>query len=228
MKGIITAAARSPRLLPLTKNTPVSMLEVAGRPILDHQLDALQDAGVRDIVVITGFCTDQVEGLCRGKATCIYNPFYEVCNVAMNLWLVRQELKSGFLLLYDDTLFETQLFREVLAEDDGIILVVDPKGIDREAEKVVLRRGLVSAMGKDVEAPHGEFVGMAKFGPGTIPALVAELEQVARTDLATSFPRLIRRLIDNGQEIRVHTTDRPWIDIDFPSDLEEARRTWQM
>jgi len=228
MKGIITAAARSPRLLPLTKNTPVSMLEVAGRPILDHQLNALHDAGVRNTVVITGFCTDQVEEFCRGKATCIYNPFYEVCNVAMNLWLVRQELKSGFLLLYDDTLYQTDLIREVLDQGDSTLLVVDPKGLDKEAEKVVLQQGAVSAIGKDVEEPYGEFIGMARFSSDVIPVLTEELEQIARTNLDTSFPRLIRRLIDKGQEIRVHTTDRPWIDIDFPSDLEEARRIWQL
>jgi choline kinase len=91
MRGIITAAARSSRLLPLTKHMPVSLLEVGGRPIIEHQLRSLNQAGVEDVTVITGFCADQVEEFCKGKATCVFNPFFEVCNVAMNLWLVRNQ-----------------------------------------------------------------------------------------------------------------------------------------
>ena len=63
MKAVITAAARSPRLLPLTKNTPVSLLEIGGKAILVHQLEALQETGIEDILVITGFCANQIEEL---------------------------------------------------------------------------------------------------------------------------------------------------------------------
>ena len=224
MKGVITAAARSPRLLPLTKNTPVSLLEVGSKAILAHQLEDLQEAGVKDILVITGFCADQIEKFCVGKASCVFNPFYATCNVAMNLWLVRQELKAGFLLQYNDTLFQPKLIREVIAREEGMLLVVDRKGIDKEAEKVAIQQGVVTAIGKNVDEPYGEFVGMAKFSPDVLPTLIEELEHVARTDLDTNFPRLIQRIIWKGHSISIHTTDYSWMDIDFPSDLEEARR----
>ncbi len=226
MKAVITAAARSPRLLPLTKNTPVSMLEVAGKPIIGHQLDNLKEAGIEDILVITGFCARQVEEFCQNRATCIFNPFYDTCNIALNLWLVRDEFDSGFILQYADTLFQSALIKELFYRVDGIVLVVDPKGIDKEAEKVVLQDDRVTSIGKNVERPYGEFVGMAKFSPKAIPALVQELEKIARSDLDTSFPRLAGRLIDNGEHVSVQTTSRPWIDIDFPEDLDMARRIW--
>ena len=226
MRAIITAAARSPRLLPLTKHTPVSLLEVGGRPILDHQFEALKQAGIEDVLVITGFCADQVEELCRGRASCVFNPFYEVCNVPMNLWLARQEMGPGFVLIYDDILFDANLVREALAGGEGTLLVVEREGVDRESEKVALREGLVSAVGKDVIDPFAEFIGVAKFSEAVIPALVEELEQISRTDLGTTFPQLVQRLIRRGQDIGVLATDLPWSDIDFPSDLEEARRLW--
>jgi choline kinase len=210
----------------LTKHTPVSLLDVGGRVILGHQFEALKQAGVEDVLVITGFCADQVEELCRGKATCVYNPFYEVCNVAMNLWLARRELEGGFILIYDDILFESGLIGEVLAAEGSLLLAVDRKGIDREAEKIALQQDVVSAIGKNVSSPYGEFIGVARFSREAAPALVKELEQVARTDLGTSFPQLIQRLIDQGQQIQVLATDRLWSDIDFPGDLEEARRLW--
>ena len=226
MKAVITAAARSPRLLPLTKNTPVSLLEVGGKAILARQLETLQEAGINDTLVITGFCADQIEEFCAGRASCTFNPFYETCNVAMNLWLVRQELKSGFILQYNDTLFQHELIKEIIANEEDILLVVDLKGMDKEAEKVVIQQGIVTAIGKDVDEPYGEFIGIAKFSSDIIPSVMEELEQVARTDLDTSFPRFIQRLIRKGHRVSVHATDRPWMDIDFPGDLEDARRLW--
>ena len=226
MRVIITAAARSPRLLPLTRQTPVSLLQVGGNTIIGHQLKALQEAGVLDTLVITGFCADQVERFCKERAACIFNPFYDICNVAMNLWLVRHELESGFILIYDDILFQAGLIREVLNSSDSILLVADQRGVDKEAEKVALHHSAVSAIGKDVPEPYGEFIGIAKFSPDAVPELLDELEQVARTDLETTFPQLIQRLIQKGRSINVHATDRSWIDIDFPGDLEEARRIW--
>ena len=226
MKGVIMAAARSPRLLPFTKNTPVSLLEVAGEAILGRQLDAFNAAGTTDIVVITGFCADQIERFCRGRATCVFNPFYDTCNVALNLWMVRRHLESEFVLQYGDTLFVSELIRELTGTDGEIQLVVDRAGVDKEAEKVVLEENRVTAIGKDVRDPFGEFVGMAKFSSAAIPALTDTLALVARGDLDTSFPRLVTQLIEKGHPVTVHTTRWPWIDIDFPSDLERASSTW--
>jgi len=226
MQAIITAAARSPRLLPLTKRTPVSLLEVKGKTILDHQLNALSEAGINDILVITGFCAEQIEDFCQGRARCMFNPFYEMSNVAMNLWLVRQEFKEGFLLLYADILFQPELVREVMAKDDNTLLVVDRKGLDKEAEKVELLEGRVTVIGKNVSEPYGEFIGMAKATRDTIPILIEGLERVARTNLETTFPEFIQQLIRNNHTIKVYTSDYPWMDIDFPTDLEKACKTW--
>lgn len=226
MQAIITAAARSPRLLPLTKHKPVSLLEVRGKAILARQIEALEQAGIRDRVVITGFGADQVEQLCAGRASCVFNPFYEICNVAMHLWLVREDLGSGFVLIYDDILFEANLIKEVVSRGNDILLVVDPRSMDREAEKVVLQNGLVKAIGKDVTKPFGEFIGVAMFPPNAISALVSQLEHIARTNLGTTFPQLIQGLVENGLFVNVLATDRPWSDIDFPADLEEAHRLW--
>lgn len=202
-------------------------MDVGGKAILTRQIEALEQAGISDRLVITGFGADQVEQLCTGKASCVLNPFYEICNVAMHLWLVRKELSSGFVLIYDDILFEASVIKEVVSAGNDILLVVDPRTMDKEAEKVFLQNGLVKAIGKDVANPFGEFIGVAMFSKHAVPALVSQLEQIARTSLGTTFPQLIQGLVDNGLIVNVLATDRPWSDIDFPSDLEEAHRLWQ-
>lgn len=51
MKAMVLAAGRGERLRPLTDHTPKPLLEVRGRPLIEHLLGALADAGVREVVV---------------------------------------------------------------------------------------------------------------------------------------------------------------------------------
>ncbi|MEM9621785.1 MAG: sugar phosphate nucleotidyltransferase, partial [Pseudomonadota bacterium] len=51
MKAMILAAGIGSRLKPLTDQTPKPMLELAGRPLIGHQVAALSAAGVSEIII---------------------------------------------------------------------------------------------------------------------------------------------------------------------------------
>ncbi len=51
MKAMILAAGLGTRLLPLTKKLPKPLIEVAGKPLLSHQIDWLKAAGIHEIVI---------------------------------------------------------------------------------------------------------------------------------------------------------------------------------
>lgn len=51
MKAMILAAGRGERMGALTRRTPKPLLEVGGRPLIEHQVDRLAGAGFRDVVV---------------------------------------------------------------------------------------------------------------------------------------------------------------------------------
>ncbi|MGD8498490.1 MAG: nucleotidyltransferase family protein [Chromatiales bacterium] len=51
MKAMILAAGRGERMRPLTDRVPKPLLEVGGRRLIEHHLDALVRAGFRDVVV---------------------------------------------------------------------------------------------------------------------------------------------------------------------------------
>ena len=61
MKAMILAAGRGERLRPLTDSIPKPMLQVAGKPLLEHHLERLAAAGITDIVINTSWLADQIE-----------------------------------------------------------------------------------------------------------------------------------------------------------------------
>ena len=58
---MILAAGRGERLRPLTDHTPKPMVPVRGRPLLAHQIDWLNQAGIRDLVINLHHLGDQIE-----------------------------------------------------------------------------------------------------------------------------------------------------------------------
>jgi UTP--glucose-1-phosphate uridylyltransferase len=54
MKGVITAAGLGTRMLPATKSQPKEMLPVAKKPVIQYIVEELEEAGIKDILIITG------------------------------------------------------------------------------------------------------------------------------------------------------------------------------
>jgi dTDP-glucose pyrophosphorylase len=61
MKAVILAAGKGTRMRNLTREVPKPMLEVWGKPILEHILVGLAAAGVRDACIITGWRAESIE-----------------------------------------------------------------------------------------------------------------------------------------------------------------------
>ena len=59
--AMIMAAGLGKRMRPLTATKPKPLIEVAGKPLLDHVLDRLRAAGVRKVVVNVHYLADAVE-----------------------------------------------------------------------------------------------------------------------------------------------------------------------
>jgi len=58
----LLAGGLATRLYPISRDTPKAMVEVAGRPFVDHQLELLRRNGIRRVVVCLGYRGEQVEG----------------------------------------------------------------------------------------------------------------------------------------------------------------------
>lgn len=59
--AMVMAAGLGKRMRPLTATTPKPLINVSGRPLLDHVLGRLKEAGVRKVVVNVHYLADAVE-----------------------------------------------------------------------------------------------------------------------------------------------------------------------
>ncbi len=60
MKAMILAAGRGERMRPLTDTMPKALLPLRGKPLIVHQLEKLAAAGLREVVINTGWRGEQI------------------------------------------------------------------------------------------------------------------------------------------------------------------------
>src|SRR5260370_17129500 len=60
-KAVLLAAGRGTRMRELTADLPKPMIEVRGKPVLQHIVEGLREAGVREFLLIVGYRSDTVQ-----------------------------------------------------------------------------------------------------------------------------------------------------------------------
>ena len=122
MIGVILAAGMAKRLRPLTDTRPKCLLQVGERTLLQRTVDALLQAGISELVVVTGYRGNMLRDFLQQHYPqltihFIDNVDYEHNNNIFSLWLTRPYTDGrDFLLMDSDILFDPAIVRRMLAE----------------------------------------------------------------------------------------------------------------
>ena len=104
MQCVILAAGKGTRLRPLTENCPKPLVEVAGKTLLDHIVEAIPSS-VDELIIVTGYLGHMIEEYCgsefHGKKV-TYVRQEEQNGTAKALWLCKDLIKGRFLFLFAD------------------------------------------------------------------------------------------------------------------------------
>mgnify|MGYP005841411307 CR=1 FL=1 len=237
MKTVILSAGQGRRLLPYTENKPKCLVDAAGFPILGWQLRALEQAGVTEAVVVTGFQADAVETFIAGYGSggisvrTSFNPFFQVADNLGSLFTVRHELAGGCMILNGDTLFEPDIARRLLADARSPVTVTTNRKphYDDDDMKVELAGDAVRAVGKTLSADrtHAESIGMILLDAAGADALGQTMERILREPDGTGkwYLSAIDRLAGStpGLVGSVSIEGLAWGEVDCPADLNEMR-----
>src|SRR5436853_531266 len=130
MQGVILAAGISKRLRPLTDVTPKCLLEINTKNILHRTIDNLTHNGIKDLVIVTGYKEDMIKDYI-GKhlpglnPTFITNTGHESNNNAYSLWMTKDVVKDGIVLLDSDIIFDRGIITDLLSSEHENAIAVN-------------------------------------------------------------------------------------------------------
>ena len=234
MIGVILAAGMAKRLRPLTDNKPKCLLKVGERTLLERTVDAMQQAGVTEFVVVTGYCADQIRDYLTihyplSTIHFLHNADYEHNNNIYSLWLSMQAVRGKeFLLMDSDILCDPAAVAAIASEPESA-LAVNRHELGEEEMKVVVdadcRITEISKTCNPADA-MGESVGIEHIMPAYSEALAAELDQMIECEglIDIFYERAFERLIPQGHTFRVvDTTNFFSYELDTPEDFQRAQ-----
>ena len=228
LRAIILAAGAGTRLRPLTEGRPKCLVPVAGRALIDRQLEALAGIGARDVVVVTGYEARQVRRHLGSRARCVFNEDWRTTNSIESLHRALGYLEGDAFLFNCDILFDGAVL-ERLGNTPGSAIAVDSRAA-REAGEMNLRiagSGRVTEIGKhlDPAASQAVSVQLVRFDEAGSAMVRREVGRLVEGGGGALFPTAAYGpLIRSGNLRAVETGDLPWFEIDSLEDHERASR----
>jgi choline kinase len=227
MKAIILAAGKGTRLDGAAVK-PKCLVEIGGITLLQRQIESLKNADIKRIVVVVGFGADSIREECSSDITFVENIQFAETSSLYSLWLAREHLAGGFVVLNSDVLFHPQLLANLLesSHDDELLLSdTEATPLGDEEMKVKLKEDLVIDISKNMEPleADGENVGIVKFSAQGAKALVEYMDQLIANGAQKDWaPRAFLEFALNHPLHALSTGGLPWIEIDFPEDYQRA------
>jgi len=131
-KAVLLAAGRGTRMRELTADLPKPMIEVRGKPVLQHIVEGLRDAGVREFLIIIGYRADSVRNFfgdgsrynaCVQYATqLVQDGTGRVVDLAHNF-----AAQSPFVLSYGDILVDPANYKRLVDLADDVEATISVK-----------------------------------------------------------------------------------------------------
>ncbi len=163
MKVILPVAGKGTRLMPVTKTVPKPLIRVAGRPVLDYVMDRLVALDVEELIFITGHLKDQIEDYVRTSyefpSRFVEQKVQDGTAGAVNL--ARPYVDGPVMIIFVDTVFETDLSVVNRVDADGVLWVKEVEDYQRFGVVVTDERGYMQRI---VEKPSEPISRLANIG----------------------------------------------------------------
>lgn len=227
MRAIILAAGVGSRLQALSGGKPKCLVDIGGRPLILHQLEALADHGIGPVIVVAGYKADEVREVVGDRAEFVINERFEETNSLYSLWLTRDRVTEPFILLNCDLFFNPEVLERVLDAPANALAYDSTSSRGREQTKIAVKGARVVDIGKDVPpgSARGESLGILKFDSAGAKAMFeAAARLVSEGNERAWVIEAVRATASQIQINAVNVAGLAWTEIDFPYDLDVARR----
>jgi glucose-1-phosphate thymidylyltransferase len=219
MKAIIPVAGIGSRLRPHTHTQPKALIPVAGKPILSHIIDALQEAGFNDFVFIIGYLGEKIKQYVEENHADV-NSTFVVQNIregiAHAIWMTKEYIKDEdeLIIALGDTIFDMDMkdFMKVPHSALGTKKVEDPRRFG------VVETGKDGYINKLVEKPAIPLSNLALVGiykvkevDALLEAIEYNIENDVRTKNEFQLTDALMRMIEKGIKFESYSVEN-WFD----------------
>jgi phosphoenolpyruvate phosphomutase len=196
---IIPAAGEDPVFKETLYGKPKAMLEISGKTLLEHQIQTLNNGNLADITVIAGYGRDQIKA---EGVSILENPDFKNGSMLNSLFIGKEKMRNGFIMLYSDILMEDAIIKELMGRREDIILVADNSTqyhepqegnildfiIGKHQSKPARREirfaseNVVAKIGSKInpETASHEFIGLARFSKTGAEQLIETYNDVVK------------------------------------------------
>jgi dTDP-glucose pyrophosphorylase len=227
-KAVLLAAGRGIRMRELTVELPKPMIEVRGKPVLQHIVEGLRDAGIREFFIIVGYRADAVQNFfgdgSRYKIAIQYatqvvqDGTGRVVDIARNF-----AENSAFILSYGDILVDPQNYKSIVDLPDDIEAIITvTRGEDASKGGAVFLNERMELVNLREKSPPGEptspwyNAGIYAFRP-SIFDFTAKLKPSPRGEY--ELTDAIRELAQSGKKVKALELTGEWADVRDPEIL---------
>lgn len=231
MRIVIPMAGYGTRLRPHTWSKPKPMVSVAGKPVLGHVLDMFERLpSIEEAVFIVGYLGEQVAAYVERSYPRLNACFIEqreLLGQSHALWLARQHLAGPMLMVFVDTLIETDFAALPAGPDQAVAWV---KAVPDPRRFGVAELGPDGAVRRLVEKPADVSNNLALVGAYYLPEgaqLVEAIDEQMKRQVQLKgeyfLADALNILLERGLRMQVQTVE-VWQDCGKPEALLETNR----
>jgi len=227
MKAGLIAAGTGERMRAAGITAPKPLIDVAGRPLIEHVLGAIAAAGIADVACIFNAESeaDAVEAYCRRRGT---GPRLQIIRRTTpssmeSLFALAPHLGDGpFLLLTVDAVFAPTVLRDFLAaaaahaDADVVLAVTDFVDDEKPLRLALAADGRVTAIGDNAASSPLITAGFYVFQP----RVFREIDAACAAGL-TALRQWLGHLCGRGFRVYGVRTGKT-VDVDRPQDIATA------
>lgn len=138
----------------LTSEHPKCMTEISAKDtILSRQLKLIAEAGIKEVVMTTGYFDEILVNYCNSlnlplHYTFVNNPIYDKTNYIYSIYCAREHLRGDdIVMMHGDLVFEGEVFDRVIESPVSCMTVSTTLPLPEKDFKAVIGEGKVKAVG---------------------------------------------------------------------------------
>ncbi len=231
MKGLILSGGKGTRLRPITHTSAKQLVPVANKPILFYGIEAIRDAGIREIGIVVGDTADEIQAAAGDGSRFGVRITYIRQSAPLGLAHAVLESESflrgtPFVMYLGDNLIQggiTGLVREFEANHPDSMILLTPVDDPTQFGVAELQGERIMRLEEKPAKPRSNLalVGVYMFND-TIFEATRAIHPSSRGEL--EITDAIQWLIDHGRRVDSHLVKGWWKDTGKLEDMLEANR----